>query len=581
MASNQTLVDAAMNELREHITLADTVGVISHLQGLRYLAETLVEGLTGLLKPAIYVASIDPGLGKTLTAIAVLRQWKQHGFLPSSSVLIFVSTKEEIQTYVKGIGLERHEFAIVTSDDKLNALGCPENDHSKAPIMFTTQRMLRSRGQGGSFASLQEFHYDGQRRKLLLWDESLEMGQWSIHGLGKLGMLRGALPREANDLADDLFAVEGAARAVKETSYIAIPETFKTHVASCNTKAAANVLKTLQAASGKEMLLTVSEDGHRSFVRPVSSLPDDLTPMIVLDASARVRQRYGLIAKSPVPLLELPKIIRDYRNLSIHVWERGSGKSSLSRQGVCTDIAKEVAHRINENKGGEWLVIHYKQCPHIIDEIKSYVSQSVNAVIHSTHWGRHTSTNQFAHVDNVVLIGQPTYVEEEYRAQAYAAAGNYIADELLPNLQDMKQAEYQHHYLQAGCRGSIRIGWPCNLYVVVTPTKDTDGWLADVYPQATIIPWKLSRIPLTGRMESGLTYLRERFDDPHTTAVRKGDVSNHLNMTAQNFRTQVLRNSRFIEALQHEGFDEKGWYFVRQPPTFDPCEGDFDIEDLA
>jgi hypothetical protein len=580
MSNERRLYDGAMNELGQRLMPASVIGEVGHLRCLGYLVETIIDGLSGKLKPVIYVASIDPGLGKTLAAITVLRQWKHQGFYPQSSVLIFVKSKDEIKTYISSIGLDPHEFAVVTTDKGVNDMGCPTEEHSDAPIMFTTQKMLKSRSNGRSFSSLKEFHYQGKQRTLLLWDESIEVGDWSVVDLSKFASARSALPRGNDDLDSQLFEFEALARKVKETSLVTVPESLKSAKVSCFNKAANKSLATIQSLAGNQVLLVVSEDGHRSLVRPKWSLPSDMKPLIVLDASARLRQQYGLMNDFQGELLGSPPLIRDYSNLNVNIWKRGCGKSALSRTSVITNIAKEVAHLINQSNGGDWLIVHYKDYPQVVEATRGYISEDVNATIHSTHWGKHTATNEFSHVSNVVLIGQPTYPEENYRTQCYAAAGGYYPDNTLPTLTRMKVSEYQHHYLQAACRGSIRSGKHCNLYVVVTPTPDVYEWLSEAFPLASIIKWTLSHAPLKGRAEKAIEYLIGRLSDQSVNKVTKKEVREHLGMSAPNFSNQVVKVEGFSDALKNEGLQMGHNFFERQPPMFEPDDGDFDAGSL-
>jgi hypothetical protein len=99
-------------------------------------------------------------------------------------------------------------------------------------------------------------------------------------------------------------------------------------------------MEALSAISGRRVVVRRDRPGGNACVDYIDTVPHDLAPILVLDASGRqgVRILYkdmetkrGLIT----PLKSAPK---SYENLTIHVWRRGGGKTAWES----SDGAKEM-----------------------------------------------------------------------------------------------------------------------------------------------------------------------------------------------------------------------------------------------
>ena len=153
------------------------------------LLDALEKGLTGKLQPVFHLASIDPGLGKTLAVAEFLKVWWERGCPGGQGVLIGVSRLAEILTYIEETGVPRELFGVLTSSPELNAAGVRTTRLDEAPILFTTQQMIASRVRGKLFKDASEFHFRGQPRALRVWDESLIPAEPLVVGRDELGGL--------------------------------------------------------------------------------------------------------------------------------------------------------------------------------------------------------------------------------------------------------------------------------------------------------------------------------------------------------------------------------------------------------
>jgi len=128
--------------------------------------------LSGTLKGhAHLLASLDPGAGKTAALCSFLRSWKDQGFSPPGGALIVLATHKEILSCIDRAGLETADFAVRVGQEAVLATHGSATAES-APVLFTTQEMLRRRCQGQTFAETSCYHFHGRPRVLRVWDEA-------------------------------------------------------------------------------------------------------------------------------------------------------------------------------------------------------------------------------------------------------------------------------------------------------------------------------------------------------------------------------------------------------------------------
>ena len=140
------------------------------------------------MEPVFHLASCDPGTGKTEALCSFLNAWKSLNFQPSGGALIVLATLYEIKSCIVRSDLDPIDYAVLTSDQELNDSGllAPE----AAPVLFTTQEMLRRRCHGRSFADVEELHFKGFPRALRVWDEAFlpatpkTLSRWRPSGAG-------------------------------------------------------------------------------------------------------------------------------------------------------------------------------------------------------------------------------------------------------------------------------------------------------------------------------------------------------------------------------------------------------------
>jgi len=156
----------------------------------------------GTSSSSVYLSSVDPGVGKTMTLIQFIKQLVASSRDDDVGVVVFLSRLDEIARLVKEADLQDGDFAVWTRNEEVNTLSSTPVE--EAQVLFTTQQMLFSRCAGRSFQQCSDFFFQGSPRQVRAWDETLEPGQIITLSTDELGGLPGLLRDTASPLADVL-----------------------------------------------------------------------------------------------------------------------------------------------------------------------------------------------------------------------------------------------------------------------------------------------------------------------------------------------------------------------------------------
>lgn len=555
------------------------------------LLAALDQGLNGTLAHGYHLSAIDPGVGKSLSVSSFLQVWKEQGFEPSGSVLIGLSRLEEIQTYLDNSCLTNADIAVLTSDKTFNGLGVPRADHGNARVMFTTQQMIESRTRGRSFAEAAEFHYQGQPRTLRIWDESFLPAEGLSIRADNLACLPSALRHKhpeyaqaAQEFVTELWASNGSTDITIRKDLAKPPQAVKTTAG----KEFRETLESLERLNSPSTSVTRSSNGDVRLIGASTPIPADFAPVIILDASGRVRSTYGLWESNDAPLRRLPAAVKDYKNLQVHVWERAAGKEALTNPAARDEIAQAVAEAIREHPSGNWLIISYKDQPLEKEVIKALKENMPTGGLHFLTWGMHHGTNAYKDCNNIVLVGQLHYGTTAYKA--LAAALGHTQNPETPNEAErlLKAGELQHHWLQALTRASVRnsqgnLAGACRAFVVASPGMEAAKLLHGVFPGSSVDVWQPKLKEATGQAGMLMDILtKARADD--ALPLPKKVITQQLGIEAPNL-SRLLKRPIVRDYLDREHF----WhdqYTVYSVPPIGPYEGDeydedgFSIDDL-
>jgi hypothetical protein len=221
---------------------------------------------------------------------------------------IFGATAEERAPW-------RRRFAVLVGENEheRNALGRPDREH--AQILFASQRQLYDRMMkaGNAFAPIEEFHYYGQPRRVRVHDEGLLPAHPVLldaravldlqGGLEHALRRRKVLPEGADVAAAEakLFEVGGQLKRWQEDGAMFVlpdlAEQFGLTLEDARRLLYDNgdlqeLASLYYGVAGKAGIVRLNYQSNRQFLSYTESLPEDLTPMLILDASGRVRNTY-------------------------------------------------------------------------------------------------------------------------------------------------------------------------------------------------------------------------------------------------------------------------------------------------
>lgn len=528
--------------------------------GLAAVARVLETMANGTCQKSVYVSSLDPGVGKTQLLVHFLRELLRSPDHQRVSAIICANRKDQIRTIAAEAGLD--EFAVLTSDDDLNAIATA--DPNEARILFTTHQMVEARCRNSnSFEAVSAFHYGGHPRMVRIWDEAMLPGEPIAVTLDDLNTipaeLRGARPQFTADFDKVISRIVQA----EEGDCIELPNLPRFHEFA---EREARRMTTGRAAKAVEMIwplfgrtVTVRRRYRISILDYRESLPADLQPVMVLDASARVRATYDLWERHRGGLQRLPSATKSYAGLTIGVWDRGGGKDAFFYDAptIAEGVAKTIKTRPDEN----WLVVHHKATADLDFEklVKQRLSTGADNV-KFVPWGRHDATNDFAHIPNVILAGVLFKPETAYEATGRASAALPSASGAFGWTDEVRRGEHAHSILQALCRGSVRhLRNGCcpisRAFIIAHKGSGIPAMLEKIFPDASIGQWLPIPKALRGHAETAFDYILSRIEADPSEVIPPADVYHHLGVTKSNFKS-VRGHKDFRAALEAYGIRE-------------------------
>jgi hypothetical protein len=535
------------------------------------MVSTLEQMADGTCFPQFYLSSLDPGVGKTTVFthfIAHLIRSADHGDV---SVLVCVSYKTEIRNLLRTLmqfGVSASELGVFTRDDELNALG--SSDRGAARVLITTHQMIARRCCGGSFSNVTAFQYYGRPRNVRVWDEAILPGEVVRLSADQIAGLQEPCRYALPDLGNGLESLVLKLRSAQPGSSFTMPT-----VASLGGRPAVTVLEMMAAgrrgrdATAAEQLLHLA--GRTVCIRNDSNevataldyretLPDDLAPMVILDASGRVRETYALW-EDREGLVRLQTAAKDYSSLQINVWHRGGGKSSFGRHG--DSLLKGIAATVNTRPHEKWLVVHHLNAleGRFADDLRGLVQTPDN--LSFIHWGKHHGVNDYADISNIILAGTMFLPPMIYEGRARLAA-NLGAEHELPDetLTAVTRGEHADLILQALSRAAVRRSEgdgcaPCTAYIIAAPASGIAKDLPRIFPGCKVGRWRPIPQQLTGKVADAVAYVERFFDNKPCGTLDFTTLRRHLQIkNISNFKKAIRKHPAFKAALEDLGVEE-------------------------
>ena len=559
-------------ELHRHgvkLTTSTRTSLYEAAKGLEAMSE-------GTLPPQFHLSSLDPGVGKTTLIKHFIMALLSSQYHEEVSVLVCFARLGEIDTMLSGLpSAYKPEVAVWTGDDALNAKA--STPPQEARVLLTTQQKLEAVcGRQGSFSMATGFHYLGRPREVRIWDESLLPGKEVLLSEDDLSSLWGHFRRSAPQLFGSLEALHGQLKEAATGDILHVPDLDEMAGGPVGSAEVARLrasdkvsdldrerLERLQQAAGETLPVHKNNYGEAKLLDYRDTLPKDLAPMVVFDASGRCRKTYVAMEDHRKNLVRLPSATKNYSNLEIGLWSRGSGKTAHASD-KDEVLIRGIAETIMERPHEEWLIIHHKDgLASFKRRVEAHLGDGFTGELHFLSWGKHHGTNDYAKVSNVILASLLHLPPEVYETRVRLCAGMEQTEVVTEEKRkEMAEGELMHNILQALCRASVRglqadgTCPPCRAYIIAP--KLTGLWesLPTLFPHCKLKRWQPSgTTKLTGSIKKALEKLDEWDGEDTDGEIAYAALAEAIGMDRKDFK-RVASDPRFKEEVAKRGYAE-------------------------
>jgi hypothetical protein len=546
-----------------------------HYQGMEEIAkviQAMAEGNTNL-ETDFLVSFLPTGIGKTTTIRESIRELVRTPAYERVGVIVFLSRVEEIAKLVEAMGLTDHQYAILVSPNYQDKVPLGNRNPDAAQVLFTTQQMLEAYLKGSStFEAIREFRFNGKPRQVRIWDEailpsnSLTVGQWDITNLYK-----GLSGAGHSELVTELMSLFDNLKETKDRDIIEMPDIDRFNIGMEEARSLfsadddKNAIEALWKLSGRTVRVRRDNKGNAALDYE-DVFPDDMGPLLVCDASGHLRQVYRFWYSDRKGLRFLFSPGKSYSGLTVHHWNRGSGKRQYKRDNrERRELYEGIVRTIEAIPAGEnILIVHFRKNAFTADiekELADALHEALGADffwrdrIRFCTWGKHTATNEFADCKHVILASVLQYSVPQNEAHGRGARKLGTEDDFPESdFIGTRLGEIRHNIFQAACRGAVRRAEGnscpagCHLYIVYSTTGIPRSILSDIFPEAMIEDWK-PILRLRGKKQQLADYLSGLATAEGTT-MPKSDLSTYLGIK-KNHLIEVL-DQQVIEYLRAE-----------------------------
>lgn len=535
------------------------------------LLSTMQEIVLGIAEPKIYLSALDPGVGKTITLTKFIRSLLCWKYYDNVGVLICVSRLTEVKRLVEEIGVPPDSLAVLTKDEELNKLG--QRDVDKGQILITTQQMIESRLDGNSFAQAKAFFYQGVPRVLRLWDEAYLPGKPIALAANDLGSLLSPLSRYSPPLREEVKNILDEVEQWPDGATYTLPDFTQDYGVSLKDIRAClmgnekqlSIATSLWRMSGRTVI--IRNDGllGNTLVDYYETLPADLAPLVVLDASGRVRETYNDLELSRQNLIRLESAVKRYDPLTVHLWRKGGSKSAWKRNRL--RLLEGVVQTIQSKPDERWLVVVHKKDEQVGDiekDIRNLLADKQDNVSFIT-WGNHSATNDYKDVPNVILAGTLFQRRSQYEALKRLSAGRSASEGQVSKTErdGIELGEHKHNLLQALCRGRVRgsEGQFClsmDAYIIASDNSLIEEAVSETFPGCRIVDWEPVKRTIRGKVKEAVMFLEQWLVTSQDDFIRFKTISKALNMRSPDFTKSIRHHPDFQKAITELGLMEHG-----------------------
>jgi len=545
------------------------------------LVATMEAMAEGRADAKVFLSSLDPGIGKTTAVVSFIDNLLSHPDYTQTGVLLCINTLAEIEKLVNEAGIPSDMLCVWTSDPALNAMGAAEAH--EAQVLITTQaRIDMILREHRSFLLSEELYFRGNLRAVRIWDEAFSVGHpISINNDDVYWLLR-EFRYISNGLRDDIKTIFDDIEKQSHGSVFTIPDFMEQHGLDLNSllepvsafdprdnaeidvkEQQASVLTELAYLSGRTVKIRKSAYGADG-IDYRETVPEDLFPLLVLDASGRVRQFYRDMEQKRGLVKLLKSAPKSYRNLTVNVWQRGGGKTSW--QDHHAHLLDGIVKTLNTKPTEEWLIVVHKPSRKVRD-IEADIRKAIpRAKLHFITWGKHKAINKYAHVSNIILAGTLFLRPSYYEAVKQLAAGEPVTqvDYDKTQMRMFEIGEHANDILQGLCRGSVRRSEgdacaPCEAYIIASVRSGIPKALPTIFPECKVQTWEPLEVKLRGKQKAAFEVISKwlKSSGPDDF-IRFSTIYEAINVDRRDFGKLVKNTPQFQAAIAQTGLVEWG-----------------------
>ena len=380
-----------------------------------------------------------------------------------------------------------------------------------------------------------------------------------------------------NELADALYDIVSEVRKLESGSLYEFPDIadkyrldykklrYSVGKEGIDTRKA---VRSLCKISGKPCRI-VRDEYKKTIIDWSENLPEDFFPVVVFDASGRVRSVYDHFQKASGVLSSYTTSQKDFSNVTFHHVPIASGRNKWREFG--DRLLTATAACINADDRMP-LVVGFKPDEESNDkkripDIKQTLlgDRYTNKDFSYVSWGNHKQTNEYRDYTKMVLCGMPYLPNSVVELRTRGALGLSAKEELSYDaFRDIEIGELKNDLLQAVGRICVRKiidGNKCpeaDVFIIAGNRSGADiqKLLAETFPGSKYRRFHIDDTTKE-KWELVVEYLLERLTETDSEPVGFIDAMDHIGMTnRQNFNKLIRNSEMFQEALKEHGIYE-------------------------
>ena len=588
------LLERTMRSIREHFRRIGHVLDGDQLGSLEEAVKVMVAMADMNASPIARLSSLDPGIGKTTSYVHFIRNIVKMEEYEDVGILICLPRLEEVSRLFAELELDRELVCIKTSDEAVNALS--DTPRQDARVLITTHEQVRRLSKRHyNFADIDKFHYRGQPRQVRIWDEAYAPRSVILVTSDDISALVSALRSSCPPVAAKLEDLRERLMATRPGPF-EVGEVF----GDFSPSVMADVWAVVGERSANETTLRRLMDLEHSTARKADDntavatlfnwtqvIPEDFAPVLVFDASGRVRSAYTALERNG-DLCRLSVAPKDYSTVNVHLHNVASSRTAWREQRP--ELVSHVAGIMTSNPSARYLVIAHKDVG--AKQLKPELERAAPGVKFDVlRWGQHQGTNAYADFDHIIVASTFFIPEGAYEALAYAYLGLDVSQPL-PEvfLSELRQGELADMLLQAVCRGALRgckdgKAVPCEVHILASARCRMQDLIPRLFPGCKIKSHAVGKPKASPAVKRAIDHCINRIAHS-ATFISISELMEACGINSRsNFNKQVRNKPAFQAFVKDAGLQTmegqragsiKG-YTVSVFPPLDPDEVSCDL----